>query len=320
MQLAIRQTYTLAGLTALEAVRQPIVILLTAAALAFTALMPILFTHTLDESARLVRDSALALHFVTGLILGVLTACTALRAELRNGTAAAVLSKPVPRPLFFLGKFAGLAAVTLAFSALMAGATILATRTARIPFFYDWWGSGPLLAALVLAFAFGGLQNFRANRPFASRTFGALLVLVPAATALSGLFDEHDHIAKWGAGLPLEILPASILIALAILLLTGFALALATRLDTVPALVVSSVIFMLGLMADYIFGRITPHNRALSALDGIVPNFQHFWAVDALAGDGIPWTYVARVAAYTACYLLALLTAGIIAFRQMELR
>ncbi|MCO6400547.1 MAG: ABC transporter permease [Verrucomicrobia bacterium] len=320
MRLALRQFYTLAGLTALEAVRQPIVILLTAASLCFIALMPILFTHTLDDSARLVRDSALALHFVMGLILGVLTACTALRAELRSGTAAAVLSKPVPRALFFLGKYAGLAAVTLAFSALMAGATLLATRTAHIPFFYDWWGSGPLLVAVAIALALGGLQNYRFDRPFASRTFGALLLLLPLAIAVSGFWDDHGHFAAWGAQLPLDLLPASALIALAILLLTGFALALATRLDTVPALVVSSVIFLLGLMADYFFGRGATHSRAIAVLDGIVPNFQHFWAVDALAGDGIPWTYVARVAAYTACYLLALLTAGIIAFRHMELR
>lgn len=320
MRLLIRQACTLAGLTALEAVRQPIVILLTTAALAFVGLMPILFTHTLGDAARLVRDSSLALQFVLGLVLGVLMACTALRAELRSGTAAAILSKPVPRALFFLGKFSGLAGVTLAFSILMTGASLLATRTAHIAFFYDWWGSGPLLAALVLAFAAGGLQNYFFRRPFASRAFGALLVLVPAAVVVSGALDIQGDRISWGAELPLEILPAGALLALAILLLTGFALALATRLDTVPALVVSSVIFMLGLMADYLFGRHAAYNRFFALLDGITPNFQHFWAADALAGNGIPWSYVGHVAAYTGCYLAGILAAGIFAFRRMELR
>lgn len=320
MRLWLRQLGALAGLTALESVRQPIVMLLATSALAFTALMPVMITHTLDHSARLVRDSALALHFVIGLVLGVLMACTALRAELRTGTAGAVLSKPVPRPLFFIGKFLGLAAVMLSFSLLMTGATLLAARTAQLAFFYDWWGSGPLLAALGLALALGGLQNFFLRRPFASRAFGALLALVPLAVLVSGFHANEDAAPAWGAELPLSILPAGALIALATLLLTGLALALATRLDVVPALVASSAIFLAGLMADYLFGRRAAQGRVWAFLDGITPNFQHYWAADALAANGVPWSYVAQVAGYTACYLLAILAAGVLAFRRMELR
>ncbi len=320
MRLWIRQGCALAGLTALESARKPVVILIATSALAFVGMMPLLITHTLDDSARLVRDSALALHFVIGLVLGVLMACTALRAELQTGTAGAVLSKPVPRALFFMGKYLGLAAVMLAFSLLMTCATILAARTARMPFVHDWWGSGPLLAALPLALAFGGLQNYLFRRPFASRAFGALLVLVPLAVFASGFQSGEEAPAPWGAALPLAVLPAGVLIALAILLLTALALALATRLDVVPALVASSVVFLAGLMADYIFGRRAGQGPVWALLDGLTPNFQHFWAADALPADGVPWGYVARAAGYAACYLVAVLAAGIIAIRRMELR
>lgn len=317
MRLLIRQLCTLATLTALEAVRQPIVILLATASLAFVGLMPVLFTHTLGDAARLVRDSSLALQFVMGLILGVLMACTALRNELRTGSAAAVLSKPVSRSLFFFGKFAGLAAVTLAFSALMTAASLLATRTAHIAFFYDWWGSGPLLGAIGLSFIGGAAQNYFFRRPFASRAFGGLLILVPLAVVLSG-FVSSGH--GWGAALPLELLPAGALLALATLLLTGLALALATRLNTLPALVISSVVFMLGLMSDYLFGRHAAYSRFYSFLDHITPNFQHYWAVDALAQTGIPWSYVGHTALYAGCYLTGVLCIGMFAFRRMELR
>ena len=43
--------------------------------LAFIALLPVLITHTLGEGIKLVRDSALAIHFVCGLILGSYAAC-----------------------------------------------------------------------------------------------------------------------------------------------------------------------------------------------------------------------------------------------------
>lgn len=320
MRLMVRQGMTIAGLTALEAMRQPIAALLTASALVFVGLMPFLFTHTLNDADRLVRDSALALHFVLGLVLGVLTACTALRAELRGGTASAVLSKPVPRTIFFLGKFAGIAFVMAAFSLMMTCAALLATRTAAVPFVYDLMGSGPLFIAVVLALAAGGAQNFFFRRPFASQTFGALLALAPAAVAVSGAFPAEGDSDTWGASLPLGIVPAGALLALAILLLAGLALALATRLDIVPALVVSSVILMAGLMSDYLFGRQAAHSPVYALLDGITPNFQHFWAADALAGDGVPWSYVARVGTYTVFYLAGILSLGIFAFRRMELR
>jgi hypothetical protein len=320
MHVLFRQGIAIAWLTALEAVRRPIAALLTVSALSFVALMPFLFTHTLNEGERLVRDSSLALHFVLGLVMGALSACTALRAELRGGTAAAILSKPVPRPLFFIGKFAGIALVMIAFSILMACATLLATRTAAVAFVYDFAGSGPLIAAILLALAAGGVQNFLLRRPFASRTFGALLMLIPAAVAVSGAIPANGESSPWGAALPLAIVPASVLIAMAILLLSGLSLVLATRLDIVPTLEVGSTVLMAGLMADYLFGRHAAFSRFYAFLDGITPNFQHFWAADALAGDGIPWSYVARAATYWAVYLAAILSLGILAFRRMELR
>lgn len=320
MQVWIRQLWTLAGLSALESVRQPVVLLATASAVAFVGLMPIVFTHTLGEADRLVRDSALALHWVLGLVLGVLMACTSLRAELRSGTASAILSKPVPRPLFFVGKFAGLAAVLLAFSLLMLCANLLATRTARMPFLYDWWGSGPLFVALALALVAGGLQNFLWRRPFASRAFGALLFLLPLAVGVSGAQPPEEAQTAWGAALPLALIPAGALLALAILLLAAIALALATRFEVTPTLALCSVLFLWGLMSDYLLGRAAQHNRWLAALDGLTPNFQHYWSADALAGHGIPWAYVGQTAAYTVFYLAAVLSAGILAFRRMEMR
>jgi hypothetical protein len=320
MRLLSRQFIAIAQLAAVEAVRQPIVLLLTAVGIAFIGLMPVLITHVLGDGQRIVRDSALALHFVMGLILGVFAACTSFRYEVRRGTASSVLSKPVPRSLFFLAKFTGLASVLVLFSSLLAMATLLSSRTAAGNFVYDWWGSGPLLLALVLAPVAGGLQNYFLRRPFVSRTFGALLVTVPAAFVVSGLLDADGHRAAFGTTLPLAIIPASVLITMAIVLLSGLAVSLATRLDVVPTLTICSTVFMLGLMSDFLLGRPAASSLPFSVLYHLVPNFQHFWAVDALARGTIPWAYVAQAGQYAVLYLAGILSAGILAFRPMELR
>ena len=118
-------------MTALEAMRQPILLLLTLSNVAFIALLPFVITHVLGESVRIVRDSAMALHFVGGLLMGSYAACAALSGEIRRGTASAILSKPVDRVIFFLAKFAGVAVVMILFSIATTIATILSTRCAK---------------------------------------------------------------------------------------------------------------------------------------------------------------------------------------------
>ncbi len=53
---------------------------------------------------------------------------------------------------------------------------------------------------------------------------------------------------------------------------------------------------------------------------GLVPNWQHFWVIDALNGEGsIPWTYVAYVGLYSLLYLTGILCVGLFLFRQGEI-
>lgn len=321
MRLWLRQFIAIARLALLESLRQPVVLLLALAGVVFTGLMPLLITHVLGDGQRMVRDSALALHLVSGLVLGSYAACASLRDEVRRGTASAILSKPVGRSLFLLAKFAGLAAVMAFYSLLLAVATILACRTAAQDYLLDFWGSGPLLLAVVVAALSGGLQNYLLRLPFTSRCFGTLLVTVPAALAWSATVDvEGARAAVFGSALPLDTVPASLLILMAILILTGLSVSLATRLDVVPTLAGCASLLMAGLMSDYLFGAQAAHQRLPALLYGVLPNFQHFWAVDALARGPLPWSYVVEAGQYGALYLAGILCAGLVAFRHMELK
>ncbi len=316
-----RQFTGIAWLTALETMRQPIILLLTTTCIVFIALLPILVTHTLGEGDRLVRDSGLAFHFVCGLVLGSYAACAALTHEIRRGTVALVLSKPVGRTTFFLAKYAGVAVVMILVSLAASIATMMSVRMVASSFFYDWWSGGPLLLVAPVAYALGGLRNFLTRKPFVSATFACLLACLGAAFILSSSLDSEGHWTAFGSLCEWRILPESVLITLAILVLTGIAVGLATRLDIVPTLSICSVVFMIGLISDYLFGRGAGTNRVLDALYRITPNWQHFWVTDALNGDGtIPWLYVARVGVYAALYLTGVLCLGLLAFRRMEIR
>ena len=125
---AVVQFLAIARLAALEAIRRPVFLLVALSSVAGIVLLPFLLNYTLGDSARIIRDSALALYFVGGLLLAAHAAGESLARELRRGTAAAILAKPVSRPLFFLAKTAGIAAALLLFSVAALAATLLAVR------------------------------------------------------------------------------------------------------------------------------------------------------------------------------------------------
>ena len=321
MRWHIKQFIALTWLTALEAIRQPVFLLLMATAVFFAALLPLTTSHTLGEAERMVRDSTLALQFVTGLILGSYLACAALQHEIRRGTVAAILSKPVSRGNLFLAKFTGVALVMLLFSAALTITVILSTRAAALENVVDWWAEGPLLAAVPIAFLLGGLINYFTRRPFVSNAFVLLVLAQGAALLAAGFLDGTGKLVPWGQSLPWQILPAGALIALGILVLAAIALVLATRLDVVPTLSLCSVVFLLGLMSDYFLGRHAASNKLAAALYGVIPNLQQFWLADALAGNGvIPWSYVGMAALYALCFLTFVLALGMLIFGRMEVR
>ncbi len=300
--------------------RQPVFLLLMAATIMFMACLPLVTAHTLGEAERMARDSALALHFVAGLVLGSYLACAALQHEIRRGTVAAILSKPVGRVTLFLAKFAGIAVVMVLFSAALTIATMLCARAATPESFVDWWAEGPLLAAVPVAFLIAGLVNYFTRRPFVSDAFALLVAALGVALIVAGFFNDDGHLVGWGQPLPWRILPAGVLIALAILILAALALLLATKLDVVPTLSLCSVVFLLGLMSDNLFGKQAAVSKLGAVLYGVIPNLQQFWLADALAGGAIPWAYVGFAALYALCLLVFLLAAGMLAFGRMEVK
>ena len=311
MKSRLRQFLAVAGLTTLEALRQPFLLLLTATCVIGIALMPILLMHTMGDAQKLIQDSALALQFVGGLLLGGYAASAALGREIRRGTLATVLSKPVDRSTFYLAKFAGVAAVLLLFSIATAIVTMLAAQIADAPTSaFDWKTGGPLYAAPVAAFVLAGLLNYFKHRSFVSTAFVLLVGFLMVVFAYMAVTSP----VVW------RLLPASLLITLATLVLAAIALALITRLDLVPTLAVCTVIFLVGLMTDYVLGTAAKSSPLIALAYNLIPDWQHFWLADALSGEGttIPWRYVGQVGIYATFYLIGSLSLGIVAFHNVE--
>lgn len=321
MRLRIKQFVTIARMTAKEIARQPVTVLLTTVSLLFIALMPFLITHTLGQSLKVVRDSALAVHLLSGLLLGGYAANVSFAQEIGKGTAAAILSKPINRGTFFLAKVSGVAVVVLLFSAIVSTATLMSARAAMREFRVDWWAAGPLLAVPLLAYIAAALDNYFFHKPFTSSALIFMLLFGTIAFIFSEFVDASGQLASFGQMYDWRIPSASLLISAAVLILTSLSITLATRLAILPTLIICVLIFLLGLMSDYLFARHVGSSSLATILYYTLPNWQHFWIADGLTRTtAIPWGYIGGAFQYAAFYILGTLSLGILFFRKREIK
>ena len=248
---------------------------------------------------------------------------------MKSGTASAVLSKPVSREIFYLAKFVGVAGVVAAFSACATVATLLSERVAEkfyftptlVGYVTDTQTGTWLILSPFIAFLVAGWINYVTRRPFGSAAFGLMFAGLLLVAVASGFFDRGGHYAPFNLNVQWRLVPANLLVTLALLVLAAVAMALSTRLGTVPTLTLSSAVLVAGLMSDYLLGQQADSSWIAACLYRIIPNWQHFWLSDALSNNGgIPWAYVVGAAFYALAYSAGILLLGLVSFRHAEMK
>jgi ABC-2 type transport system permease protein len=329
----MRQLYTIASNAFMELVRQPIFLLVMTSAACFSIFLSSVYYFGFGDDQWLVKDSTLAVMFVSGLFAAGISASAAVAHEIRTGTALAVLAKPVGKMQFLIGKYLGLAAALTVLTYVNALASLLASKMAFDAYGNpDKYGLQIFYGLVVLAFALGGLTNFFARRPFVPDATMFMVAMITLAFIVINFLDKEGNFQAFGKDTDWRMLPAAFLILMALWILAAIALACSTRLDMIPTLAICTAVFLVGLMSDYLFGRRLDNNVAnpsiwqtlgvwvSSVLYTIVPNWQLFWLSDALEkGRTIPWSYVGKAMAYVAGYLAAALAFAMLLFEDREL-
>ena len=307
----------------MELIRQPVFLLLMTASVLFEIFLAVPYYFAFGEESKLVENETLAVMLLSGLLGAVLSASASLAREIRTGTALAVLSKPVGRAQFFLAKYAGLAAALAMLSYVNLIGVLLASWMS-----FDAYGKtdlpalGIFVAGVIVAYALAGFSNFFLRRPFVSDAVLALVVTTTLAAFLIFRFTRQMQTLGVEAHVDWRLVPAGILILLALWILAALAIACSTRLDTIPTLAVCSAFFLIGLMSDYFFGtRAEAGKWWASALYTVIPNWQLFWFADALdmGKSTFQWGYVGKAFAYVVAYAGAALAVGTALFEEREL-
>lgn len=299
-----------------ESLREPVYILMLLGALVVIGHTPWAAIFVFSEQLKLVVDSSMATSLMFGLVVAVLCASHTVAREMRNGTVLLLLSKPVFRWSFIVGKITGIVMAATLFTAVCNLATIIAVYAATDQFHFETGIYYVFVALIAVGCFVGMLFNFWRGSSFpeiASYAIG-VVVLGYAVYCLLALPEPTIIMADLGRAL--------VLVNFAVIAMTTVAVVAATRLDVVPNLCICTVVFFLGLVSSYLFQRHTDSgvvNIIFDILYAVIPNWQFFWLADAVAVKRpIPASYVWNSLLYMVLFVIIASMWAVAIFQNRE--
>lgn len=285
--------FPLSAATYGEITRRPLysLLLLTFALGIFLSRFLTLFSFY--QEIHMVREMGIATITLWTFLIIVVTSGTVVAQELEDRTAVTLLSKPVRRADFLLGKFFGLWLALLPGALVLAATLVLTLWTMSLPHL-------PLGDAELVRNFSPGRGAFRAAWAAAWESF-----LGPQGTAVL-------------QGTILALLQAALLASLAVSFSAFF-----------PAVVSAGAVtlaFVLGNLSSYMLASVenlgmAPLTAAGRALAYVTPNFGYFNLQAAFSeGRIISFRYVGLSLAYASLFVSAVFLVSCSFFRQREVR
>lgn len=328
-----KRLFSIAGNAFTETIRQPVYGVILLLGVLMLVFCNVLSGWTLDDDKVVLKEFGLSTLLMMSLFQAAFSATSILSREIDNHTVVTVVSKPISRPVFILGKFFGLAAALAIGYYLLSIALMICIRHGPKEAVSDPYDLPAIIfgcGALFLVFFVGGFCNYFFGMQFQSLAVWLAVVFFTIALIALCLLDINWHFQDFGKGFFLEnddrrMLAALFLLFISVILITAIALAASTRLGPAMTLLVCLGVVMLGMVSDYLLGGAA--EKAESAvmavvLNGayhLVPNLGFFWIADAATQlRNIPVVYVFWSAFYGMLWTVAALLIGIALFQERE--
>ena len=201
----------IARATTKEAVRQPLFFLLLVISGFVLLVNTFIPFFTLEADVKMLKECGLATLLIAGVLLAVWTAGTSITNEIEGKTAMTLLSKPINRRQFILGKYIGIL-------------------------------QGTLWLLVPLAIIFGGLIFYKVGHD--QREMSETVSPLFENTMVLGLNLPLPHPERMAV--VNQVIPGVVLVFFEIAVLGAVSVAVATRLPMVVNLVVCFAIFVIG--------------------------------------------------------------------------
>jgi ABC-type transport system involved in multi-copper enzyme maturation permease subunit len=282
----------IARATTKEAIRQPLfflLLLISAVVLVVNTFMPF---FTLEDDVKMLKECGLATLLISGVLLGVWTAGTSITNEIDGKTAMTLLSKPINRRQFIIGKYIGIIQGVL-------------------------W----LFLPLTLIFCFVIFYKIGYDQREMSKEITSWFQTQQIVGGFKVPMPNPERLA-----VVTQILPGVVLSFFQVCVLTAISVAVATRLPMVVNLVVCFAVFVVGNLTPMMVaqGKTVIQNEVVTfiarLIATILPSLEAFNIYAAVAtGRSVPPSYLGTSLLYGAAYATAMILVAFILFEDRDL-
>jgi ABC-2 type transport system permease protein len=313
---------TIAKNTFTETLRQPIYAIILTAALFLFFISPSLTMYTMSDDNKLLREVSLSTLFLTSLFIAIFSASGAVAEELENKTITTVLSKPVQRPVFILAKFLGVAGAVILAHYICTIALLMSIRHGVLETAadtHDWTVIGTAGTVIFISCLLSAFFNYVYDWKFSSTAVVLIGLFATLGIVFLTFIDRQMKFNPAKNGFNMADIYGSVLLLLAVMVITALAIALSSRFNIVVTLSACIGVFLLGLISDYVFGRLAQTHLWARIGRFLVPNLQIFWISDAIyEGSEVPLKYILISASYAICYTAAILALAVALFQRRQ--
>ena len=288
----LTQTLSIARNAFFESIRQPILLVLVLAGMLLLMLSNPLAAFTMEDDQRMLLDIGLATVFTIGILIASFVASNVLGREIENRTALTVISKPVSRPIFVIGKFIGVAlAITISMVLLSLVFVMVeqqaVLQTVRTPIHVPVVVFGTL--ALFVGTGAAVWCNYFYGFVFSSTWLCVTVPCMFIAYVLVLNFGADFSSQEMSFAFRTEIWKALLAIVVSVLILASISIAISTRVSQLGTLSLTFMIFFLGMMSDAWFGnpieRIETTWLERASNDGQVQVVEYVRIMEKVNGD-----------------------------------
>ena len=305
-----------------ETLRQPIYTVIIISSLILMLLAPAVSMYTMDEDIMLLRELGLSTLFLAGLFIAIFSSTGAITEEIESGTITTVLSKPINRPTFVIGKFLGISMAVALAHILISMAFLMTIRHGVLETAsdeIDWTVITAVGAASIAAILITSFMNYVYGWNFLSTGVVLATVFFGFATLFLVFIDKEWNFNPADNHFVSFDIIASTLLLLALFALVALAILFSTRFNEVLTLTFCVGIFLLGLISDWVFGRFADEHLWAKIGAILAPNLQIFWVSDAIYETGtVPPAYLLQALTYSGLYTAGILALAVAFFQRRQ--
>ena len=315
--------FSIAKNTFVEIIRQPIYAIIAVAAVFLFFISPSLTMYSLGDDNKLLRELGLSTLFIAGLFISIFSASAAITEEIETKTIITTLSKPVPRFIFILGKFFGVIAAVILAHYIFTIALLMSIRHGVLSTASDTHDITVLICAGVsigLAVIITTFLNYSYDFKFTSTAIIFTAIFATISIAFLAFIDSDWKFNPAGNKIDTFDIYASILLLIALFVLTAAAIMFSCRFNVLVTLSCCIGLFLLGLVSDYVFGRLADTHLWAQIGKILIPSLQVFWISDAIYEESVTITtgYIASCGIYGLFYTAAFILLAVALFERKQ--